>query len=461
MALTEHKKTDDGKYELHVTIEAADFIKAVEKVYHRENKKISIPGFRKGKAPRAIIEKMYGESFFYEDALNELLPDEFEKALDETKLETVGRPDVDVEEVGKDKGAKIKFIVTLRPELTVKKYKGIEAVKKVNTVEDADVEGEINALREKGSRIVDVEDRAAEDGDIATLDFEGFLDGVAFPGGKGEKYELTLGSGQFIPGFEEQVVGHKPGDEFDINVTFPEEYGAEELAGKAVVFKIKLHELKKKELPAVDDEFAKDVSEFDTLDELKKSIIDRLTKNNEDMAEHEVEDAIVDTMTETLEGDIPEVMIEERIDEMIRDFEYRLQSQGMNVKTYLQYTGMKGEDFRKTFKEPAEKFVKTRLALESIVRAEKIEIAAEDIEKEYQRLADVYKMEVEKIKSFVPEKEMIKDLSVNKAIDFVKENAKITVEKVTKAAKNAEKKATEKKPAKKAAAKKETAKSEE
>lgn len=461
MALTEHKKTDDGKYELHVTIEAADFIKAVEKVYHRENKKISIPGFRKGKAPRAIIEKMYGESFFYEDALNELLPDEFEKALDETKLETVGRPDVDVEEVGKDKGAKIKFIVTLRPELAVKKYKGIEAVKKVNTVEDADVEGEINALREKGSRIVDVEDRAAEDGDIATLDFEGFLDGVAFPGGKGEKYELTLGSGQFIPGFEEQVVEHKPGDEFDINATFPEEYGAEELAGKAVVFKIKLHELKKKELPAVDDEFAKDVSEFDTLDELKKSIIDRLTKNNEDMAEHEVEDAIVDTMTETLEGDIPEVMIEERIDEMIRDFEYRLQSQGMNVKTYLQYTGMKGEDFRKTFKEPAEKFVKTRLALESIVRAEKIEIAAEDIEKEYQRLADVYKMEVEKIKSFVPEKEMIKDLSVNKAIDFVKENAKITVEKVTKAAKNAEKKATEKKPAKKAAAKKETAKSEE
>ncbi|NLC79062.1 MAG: trigger factor, partial [Ruminococcaceae bacterium] len=283
-----------------------------------------------------------------------------------------------------------------------------------------------------------------------------FLDGVAFPGGKGEKYELTLGSGQFIPGFEEQVVGHKPGDEFDINVTFPEEYGAEELAGKAVVFKIKIHELKKKELPAVDDEFAKDVSEFDTLDELKKSIIDRLTKNNEDMAEHEVEDAIVDTMTETLEGDIPEVMIEERIDEMIRDFEYRLQSQGMNVKTYLQYTGMKGEDFRKTFKEPAEKFVKTRLALESIVRAEKIEIAAEDIEKEYQRLADVYKMEVEKIKAFVPEKEMIKDLSVNKAIDFVKENAKITVEKVTKAAKNAEKK-----PAKKAAAKKETAKSEE
>lgn len=459
MALTEQKKTDDGKYELHVSIDAADFIKAVEKVYHRENKKISIPGFRKGKAPRAIIERMYGESFFYEDALNELLPDEFDKALDEAKLETVGRPDVEVEEVGKDKGAKIKFIVTLRPELKVKKYKGIEAVKKVNTVEDSDVESELNALREKGSRIVDVDDRAAENGDIATIDFEGFKDGVAFPGGKGEKYELTLGSGQFIPGFEEKVVGHKPGDEFDIDVTFPEEYGAEDLAGKAVVFKIKLHELKKKELPEVDDEFAKDVSEFDTLEELKKSIVERLTKNNEDMADHEVEDDIVDVMTETLEGDIPEIMIEERIDEMIRDFEYRLQSQGMNVKTYLQYTGMNEEDFRKTFKEPSEKFVKTRLALESVVRAEKLEVTKEEIEKEFQRLADVYKMEVEKIKSFIPEKEMIKDLSVNKAIDFVKENAKITVEKVKKAAKNAEEKATAKKTAKKTT-KKDTAEAE-
>ncbi len=459
MALTEQKKTDDGKYELHVSIDAADFIKAVEKVYHRENKKISIPGFRKGKAPRAIIERMYGESFFYEDALNELLPDEFDKALDEAKLETVGRPDVEVEEVGKDKGAKIKFIVTLRPELKVKKYKGIEAVKKVNTVEDSDVESELNALREKGSRIVDVDDRAAENGDIATIDFEGFKDGVAFPGGKGEKYELTLGSGQFIPGFEEKVVGHKPGDEFDINVTFPEEYGAEDLAGKAVVFKIKLHELKKKELPEVDDEFAKDVSEFDTLEELKKSIVERLTKNNEDMADHEVEDDIVDVMTETLEGDIPEIMIEERIDEMVRDFEYRLQSQGMNVKTYLQYTGMNEEDFRKTFKEPSEKFVKTRLALESVVRAEKLEVTKEEIEKEFQRLADVYKMEVEKIKSFIPEKEMIKDLSVNKAIDFVKENAKITVEKVKKAAKNAEEKATAKKTAKKTT-KKDTAEAE-
>ncbi len=460
MALTEHKKTDDGKYELHVSIDAAEFIKAVDKVYHRENKKISLPGFRKGKAPRAVIEKMYGEGFFYEDALNELLPDEFDKALDEAKIETVGRPEVDVEEVGKDKGAKVKFVVTLRPELKVKKYKGIEAVKKVNTVEDADVESELNALREKGSRIVDVDDRAAEDGDIATIDFEGFKDGVAFPGGKGEKYELTLGSGQFIPGFEEKVVGHKPGDEFDIDVTFPDEYGAEDLAGKAVIFKIKLHELKKKELPTVDDELAKDVSEFDTLDELKKSIIERLTKNNEDMAEHEVEDDIVDIMTETLEGDIPEIMIEERIDEMIRDFEYRLQSQGMNLKTYLQYTGMNETDFRKTFKEPSEKFVKTRLALEAVVRAEKLEVSQEEIEKEFQRLADVYKMEVEKIKSFIPEKEMVKDLSVNKAIDFVKENAKISVEKIKKSDKTAEKKASAKKPAKKAE-KKETAEAEE
>ena len=420
-------------------------MKAVVKVYHRENKKISIQGFRKGKAPRAIIEKMYGEGFFYEDALNDLLPEEFEKAVDEAKIEIVGRPEVDVDEVGKDKDAKVKFTVTLRPELTVKKYKGIAATKKVNTVEDDDVASEIDALREKGSRMVTVDDRAAQDGDITVIDFEGFKDGVAFEGGKGERFELTLGSGQFIPGFEEQIVGHKIGEDFDINVKFPEEYGAEELAGKDVVFKIKLHEIRFKELPAVDDEFAKDVSEFDTLEELKKSIIDRLTKANEDKADHEVEDELVEAMSESVEGDIPEVMIEERMDEMVHDFEYRIQAQGMNMKTYLQYMGMDMENFRKSFRESAEKFVKTRLALEAVVRSEKIEVVKEEIEKEYARLAEAYKMEVEKIKSFVPEKEMIKDLSVNKAIDLVKESAKIKVENVTKEIlkKEAEKKAKE------------------
>ncbi len=445
MSLLEHKKLDDGKYELSVAIDAADFMKAVEKVYHRENKKISIQGFRKGKAPRAIIEKMYGEGFFYEDALNDLLPEEFEKAVDEAKIEIVGRPEVDVDEVGKDKDAKVKFTVTLRPELTVKKYKGIAATKKVNTVEDDDVASEIDALREKGSRMVTVDDRAAQDGDITVIDFEGFKDGVAFEGGKGERFELTLGSGQFIPGFEEQIVGHKIGEDFDINVKFPEEYGAEELAGKDVVFKIKLHEIRFKELPAVDDEFAKDVSEFDTLEELKKSIIDRLTKANEDKADHEVEDELVEAMSESVEGDIPEVMIEERMDEMVHDFEYRIQAQGMNMKTYLQYMGMDMENFRKSFRESAEKFVKTRLALEAVVRSEKIEVVKEEIEKEYARLAEAYKMEVEKIKSFVPEKEMIKDLSVNKAIDLVKESAKIKVENVTKEIlkKEAEKKAKE------------------
>ena len=445
MSLLEHKKLDDGKYELSVAIDAADFMKAVEKVYHRENKKISIQGFRKGKAPRAIIEKMYGEGFFYEDALNDLLPEEFEKAVDEAKIEIVGRPEVDVDEVGKDKDAKVKFTVTLRPELTVKKYKGIAATKKVNTVEDDDVASEIDALREKGSRMVTVDDRAAQDGDITVIDFEGFKDGVAFEGGKGERFELTLGSGQFIPGFEEQIVGHKIGEDFDINVKFPEEYGAEELAGKDVVFKIKLHEIRFKELPAVDDEFAKDVSEFDTLEELKKSIIDRLTKANEDKADHEVEDELVEAMSESVEGDIPEVMIEERMDEMVHDFEYRIQAQGMNMKTYLQYMGMDMENFRKSFRESAEKFVKTRLTLEAVVRSEKIEVVKEEIEKEYARLAEAYKMEVEKIKSFVPEKEMIKDLSVNKAIDLVKESAKIKVENVTKEIlkKEAEKKAKE------------------
>ncbi len=445
MALIEHSKTEDGKYELKVTIDPERFNKAVEKVYRREIKKISIPGFRKGKAPRAVIERMYGEGFFQEDALNDLLPDEFSEAVKQADIEMVGRPEVDVEEISKQDGAKVKFVVTLRPELAVKKYKGLEVTKSVHTVEEADVDAELNTRREKGSRIVDVDGRPAENGDIAVIDFEGFKDGVAFKGGKGEKFNLTLGSGQFIPGFEEQVVGHTIGEEFDINVTFPEDYNAEELAGKAVVFKIKLHELKKKELPALDDEFAKDVSEFDTLDELKADIRANLEKKNEESATAAAENNLLEQVVDSLEGDVPEVMVEEKIDEMLREFDYRLRSQGLDTKSYLKYMGGDASALRKSYRESAEKQVKSRLALEAVARAEKIEASAQEIEDEFKKLAESYKMEVDKLKELLTEKEIAADIKCNKAVDLIKETAKIVEEKVKAGAEKAAKKTSGKK----------------
>lgn len=458
MALIEHSKTEDGKYELKITIDPERFNKAVDKVYHRENKKINIPGFRKGKAPRAIIERMYGEGFFYEDAINDLLPEEFEAAVKEADIEMVGRPEVDVEDMNKQDGAKVKFLVTLRPELAVKKYKGLDVTKSVHTVEDSDIAAELASMQEKGSRIVDVDGRAAETGDIAVIDFEGFKDGVPFEGGKGEKFDLTLGSGQFIPGFEDQVVGHNIGDEFEVNVTFPEEYGATELAGQAVVFKVKLHQLKKKELPELDDEFAKDVSEFDTLAELKADIKANLEKKNEESATAQVENSLLEQVVDALEGDVPEAMIEDKVDEMIREFDYRLRSQGLDMQTYLKYMGGDVEAFRNSYKENAEKQVKSRLALEAVARAEKFEATEQEIEDEFKKLADNYKMEVEKLKELLTVKEISADIKCNKAVDFIKNSAKVVEEKVKAGAEKAEK-AVKKTAAKKSAAK--TEKSEE
>ncbi|MEA5051361.1 MAG: trigger factor [Oscillospiraceae bacterium] len=432
MSLLEHKKLEDGKYEFTVGISPEDFAKAIDKVYHRENKKISIPGFRKGKAPRAVIERMYGDNFFFDEAIDSLLPEECKNAIEQAGIETIGRPEGEVTEASKENGAKVKFTVTLRPELKIGKYKGIAATKKVNTVEDDEVEHEVGDLREKGARMITVEDRAAQTGDIAVIDFEGFKKGVAFPGGKGENYELTLGSGQFIPGFEEQVVGHKAGEEFDINVKFPADYGAEELAGQDVVFKIKLHEIRFKELPALDDELAKDVSEFDTLDELKKSIRERLEKANEDRADEELENELVDQVAGTLEGDVPAVMVDDRIEEMVRDFDYRLRSQGMTVENYLKYTGLDLDGFRNSFREPAEKFVKSRLALEAVVRDAKLDVSAEEIDAEFKRMAEEYKMELDKLKELVTEADLKKDLAVKKAIDCIKQNAKVKTEKTTR-----------------------------
>ena len=427
MNLVKSEKLENSKHELQFSVDAAAFNEAVEKAFKREGRKYSIPGFRKGKAPRHMIEKMYGADIFHYDAINDIFPEAYEAAVKETGIEPVDRPEVEVVSMSAEEGAVLKAVVTVKPEVKIGEYKGLEAVKTVKAVEDSAVDAEIDRMRERNARILTREGKA-ENGDITDIDFEGFIDGTAFEGGKGEHFSLTLGSGQFIPGFEDQVVGHEAGEEFDVNVKFPEEYQAAELAGKDATFKVKLHEVKYKELPVADDEFAKDVSEYDTIDELKASIRKNMEESNEKQAELEVENALVDKVIETLEGDIPAVMIENRIDEMVRDFEYRLGQQGLRLEDYIKYTGGDEAKFREGFKDQADKQVKIRLALEAVADAEGIVATEEDFENELSRIAGMYQMEVDKVRSLVPETEVKRDLAVNKAIDFIKSNAKITTE---------------------------------
>ncbi len=423
MSLVSKNNVETNKFELEIQVPAEDFEKACERVYKRKVKRIEVPGFRKGHAPRKTIEKLYGEGIFFEDAVNDVYPGALQSAVEEAGLEIVCRPEVEVTEVSKEKGVTFKAICTVKPEVTVKDYKGIKASKNVEEVTDVDVTAEIDRRRERNARTVDVEGRAVENGDIVTIDFEGFLDGVPFDGGKGENFNLTIGSGQFIPGFEEQIIGHNIGDEFDVNVTFPEDYHAEELKGKPTTFKVKLHSISTKELPEADDEFAKDVSEFDTLDELKADIRKHLEEANEKKAADAFENKLIDTVIENMEGEIPQEMYEVRIDEMIRDFEYRLQSQGLNLDMYLQYSGLDRDSFRKTFEAQAQRQVKVRLALEKIVELEGIQPTDEEIEAEYARLADAYKMDVEKLKPAIPAEDVKKDVAVNKAIDLIRDSA--------------------------------------
>ena len=427
MNLVKSEKLENSKHELQFSVDAAAFNEAVEKAFKREGRKYSIPGFRKGKAPRHMIEKMYGADIFHYDAINDIFPEAYEAAVKETGIEPVDRPEVEVVSMSAEEGAVLKAVVTVKPEVKIGEYKGLEAVKTVKAVEDSAVDAEIDRMRERNARILTREGKA-ENGDITDMDFEGFIDGTAFGGGKGEHFSLTLGSGQFIPGFEDQIVGHEAGEEFDVNVKFPEEYQAAELAGKDATFKVKLHEVKYKELPVADDEFAKDVSEYDTIDELKASIRKNMEESNEKQAELEVENALVDKVIETLEGDIPAVMIENRIDEMVRDFEYRLGQQGLRLEDYIKYTGGDEAKFREGFKDQADKQVKIRLALEAVADAEGIVATEEDFENELSRIAGMYQMEVDKVRSLVPETEVKRDLAVNKAIDFIKSNAKITTE---------------------------------
>ncbi len=423
MSLVSKNNVATNKFELEIQVPAEDFEKACEQVYKRKGKRIEVPGFRKGHAPRKTIEKLYGEGIFFEDAVNDVYPGALQSAVEEAGLEIVCRPEVEVTEVSKEKGVTFKATCTVKPEVTVKDYKGIKASKDVEEVTDVDITAEIDRRRERNARTVDVEGRAVENGDIVNIDFEGFLDGVPFDGGKGENFSLTIGSGQFIPGFEEQIIGHNIGDEFDVNVTFPENYHAEELKGKPTIFKVKLHSISTKELPEADDEFAKDVSEFDTLDELKADIRKHLEEANEKKAADAFENKLIDTVIENMEGEIPQEMYKVRIDEMIRDFEYRLQSQGLNLDMYLQYSGLDRDSFRKTFEAQAQRQVKVRLALEKIVEVEGIAPTDEEVEAEYARLADAYKMDVEKLKPVISAEDVKKDVAVNKAIDLIKDSA--------------------------------------
>ena len=452
MSLKSSNKVDTNVWELEVSVDGDTFKDAVTKAYLKQRKNITIPGFRKGKAPRAFIEKYYGEGVFYEDALEAIYPDAVASAIEEAKLEPVDTPyDLEIPEMGND-GVTMKFKVTVKPEVELGEYKGLKATKKSTKVTADEVKAELARMQEQNSTVSDVDDRAVKKNDIVVIDFEGFVDGKAFEGGKAEKYELTIGSNQFIPGFEDQIIGYKIGDKFDVNVKFPEDYQAD-LASKDAVFKIKLHGIKVKEVPALDDEFAKDVSEFDTLDELKKDIKKQLEKRKNDDAENELHNTLLEEVAKGIKAEIPEAMIEKTIDDDVNEYSYRLQSQGLKLETYLKYTGMDMKGFREGFKERAETQVRLNLALEKIIEKENIEVTEEDIEAEYKKYADAYNMDIDTIKKAVSAESLKPELASRKAIDLIVDSAVVTEEKAAK--KTAEKKpATKKTTAKKPAAKK-------
>lgn len=435
MKLISCEKLEKSMVELQFSIDAETFKDAVAKAFKRESKKYAVPGFRKGKAPRAMIEKMYGADLFQYDAVNDLFPAAYEEAIKEAGIEVVSAPQPEVVSMNEADGAVLKVKVAVKPEVELGEYAGLEVTKKVKTVDEAQVEAEIKRMQDRNGRLLTREGEA-QNGDTADIDFEGFVDGVAFEGGKAEHYSLVLGSGSFIPGFEDQIIGHKAGDEFDIQVKFPAEYQAEELAGKDATFKIKLHEVKYKELPELDDDFAKDVSEYDTLEQLKDSIRVGIAANNEKQADQQVENDLIEKVVNGMKADVPAAMIESRVDELVQDFEYRIQQQGLKLQDYLKYMGMNMDAFRTQFTEQAEKQVKTRLAMEAVVVKEKIEATEEEFEAEVKRIADAYQMEADKVKSIVDAAAVKADLAVNKAIDFVKNAAKISVETEDKSDEN-------------------------
>ena len=428
MNLKATTKIDTNKYELEIEVPAADFDAAVNAAYKKEGKKMQIPGFRKGKATRAFIEKYYGEGVFYDAAIDSLYRPTVVEAIEASKLEVVSVGQMNITEVSKGAGLTFKLEVIVKPECKIEGYKGIEVTKKSTAVTDEDIAAEIKRVQERNSRVEVVSDRAVENGDIAVIDYEGFCDGVAFDGGKAENHELSIGSGQFIPGFEEQIIGHNAGEEFDINVKFPEEYHSEDLKGKDATFKIKLHEIKAKELPELDDDFVKDISEFDTVEEYKADIKAKLTETREKNADIDIDNQLIDVLAEKLEAEIPAEMNENEVNESINNFAYRLQSQGLNLDTYLKYTGLTPDTLKDQFKGQAEKNVKVRLALETIVKLEGIEASDEEMEAEIEKLAKAYEMPVENVKNIIAPEQLKLDITNEKAIKFVKENAVIKTE---------------------------------
>ena len=391
------EKTENAnEVKLEITVDAEKFENAMKKVYFQNAKYINIPGFRKGKAPMNIVEKYYGAEIFYEDAFNEVATEAYDEAIDANKIDVVSRPTVDIVQMEKGKDVIFTAVVQVKPEVELGKYKGIEIKKIEYPVKDEDVQNEIKQMQDKNSRLVTVDDRALENGDTATIDFEGFVDGVAFEGGKAEGHELEIGSGSFIPGFEEQLVGMKVDEEKEIKVTFPKEYFSKDLAGKEAMFKVKLHEIKKKELPELDDEFAKDVSEFDTLKELKADIKSKQEKQNEEKAKYETQDAVIKELCKDVKVDIPSGMIEMEIDNMIKDIEQRLSYQGLKLEQYLQMMGKTMEDIRKEYEPQAIEGIKSRLALEAVIKAEKIEATDKEIEEKIKEMAKNYGKENDK-----------------------------------------------------------------
>ena len=426
MSMKVEKTDKKNEVKLSFTIEASKFEEAIQKVYVKSAKYFNIPGFRKGKAPYKIVEKQYGAQIFYEDAFNEVAGEVYEKELTDAKIEAVSRPEIDIIQMEKGKDLIFTAVVQTKPEVTLGKYKGIELKKVEYNVEEKDIDHEIGHMQERNARLVNVEDRPVEKNDTTVIDFEGFVDGVAFEGGKAENHELVIGSNTFIPGFEDQIIGMKIGEEKDINVTFPEEYFSKDLAGKPAVFKVKLHEIKKKELPAVDDEFAKDVSEFDTIQELKDSIKEKLEEENKNKAKYETEEEAIKTVCDNTEIDIPSGMVETETDNMIKDIEQRLMYQGLNFAQYLQMMGKTEEDMRKEMKEQAERQVKTKLVLGAIVEAEKIEATDEEVKAKLEEMATMYGKDAkdleanESLKAYIAE-----SVKTEKAISFIVDNAKI------------------------------------
>ena len=425
MSLKSQETVAANQQKITFDVDRATFEAAINKVFKKASKNITVPGFRKGKAPRALVEKMYGKEVFYEDAVNEIIPDAYTEAMKDIKDVVVSRPEFDIVSID-ETGVVLSATYFVKPEVEINDYLGIAVDRPVAHATDAEVEEELKRVQNRNSRMIDITDRAAEDGDLVTIDFEGFVDGEAFEGGKAEGHQLKLGSGQFIPGFEEQIIGKSIGDEFDVNVPFPADYHAENLAGKDATFKCKLHAIKFTELPVLDDDFAKDVSEFDTLDEYKADIKAKLEENHQKQADAKVDDALIAALIEKLEADIPECMFENETENFVRDYDNRLRMNGLDLKTYFQYTGMDLDTLRAQMRPDAEKQVKTRLALEKIAAKEGFVASEEEIADEYNRLAEAYGMELDRIKAAVEPDAVAEDLKVKKAIELVREKAVIT-----------------------------------